>query len=180
MPDFDSPNVGNYSVPKGNLYWTPAGGERRHLGNCPAAEFTMEVETLEHFSSMVGVRTKDFTATLGKTGSLAITLDEITLANLQLALLGGEVAGDTDGNNGFEIGLVTSVTGRVEIIGSGDIGPKFTADFPSVQFNPSAGIPFISDEDFAQIELEGEVNAVNGSFGRLTLQDTSTEEPATE
>jgi hypothetical protein len=176
MPDFPSPDTGNYSIPKGNLYWTPDGGVRRHLGNAPAAEFTMEVETLEHFSSMTGIRTKDFTATLGKTGSLAITLDEVTLANLQIALLGGDVETDTDGNDGFEIGATVSVTGRVEIIGSGEIGPKFTADFPNVTFNPSAGIPFIGDDEFAQIELEGEVNAVNGSFGRLTLQDTSTTE----
>lgn len=176
MPDFTSPNVNNYQIPKGDVYFTPAGGERRHMGNAPAAELTLDVETLEHFSSRTGVRTKDFTAVTGKTGTLALTLDEITKENLRIALLGGAVSTDTEGNYSFEIGTVSEVNGRVEIIGTNDIGPKYSFDFPSVTFTPSGALGFISDE-YNNIELEGEVLAVEGSFGTVTeLESADTTE----
>ena len=167
MPDATSPNTANYQIPKGNVYFTPTGGVRRHLGNIPAAELTLDVETLEHFSSMTGVRTKDFTATISTTAALALTLEEMTKENLKMGLLGGPTTTDTEGNYTFEIGTQTSITGRVEIIGTNDVGPKYSYDFPSVSFKPSAGVGFISDE-YNNIELEGEVLAVNGSFGTVT------------
>ncbi len=180
MPDFTSPNVGNYTIPKGNAYFTPDGGARRHLGNAPEANFSMEVEKLEHFSAMAGIKTKDFTAVLSKSATVTITLEELTLDNFRIALLGGDNEPDpasTEGDLSFEIGTEDAVTGKLEIIGSNDIGPKYTWVFPSVTFTPSGdGVNIISDSDdaVASIQVEGDVNAVNGSFGRITLQDSTT------
>jgi hypothetical protein len=178
MPDFTSPNVQNYAIPKANVYFTPVGGERRHIGNVPAANFSMEIERLEHFSAMAGIKIRDFTAVTSKSGTLTLTLEEMTLANLSLALLGSAPTADTDGDFGFDIGAADAITGRVEIIGSNDIGPKYTYDFPSVTFIPTDGVDFISDADDAvqSVQLEGEVNATGtpASFGRATLQDSAT------
>ena len=181
MPDFTSPNTANYAIPKANVYFTPEGGARRHVGNVPAANFAMEIERLEHFSSMAGIRIRDFTAVTSKAATLTLTLEEMTLDNLRIALLGGDTEPDpdnTDGDLSFEIGAASSISGKVEIIGSNDIGPKYTYVFPSVTFIPSEGVDFISDSDDAvqSVQLEGEVNATGtpASFGRATLQDSTT------
>lgn len=175
-----SPNVLNYAVLKGNVYFTPEGGSRRHLGNCTQFDFEPAVESLDHFSAMEGVRTKDFSVTLEKSATLTLTLEEITLKNLQMAMMGGDISAatgeaTTDGGNnmGFEIFAESEVRGVVELEGSNDIGPKYNIRLPSVSFKPSGAIPFIGDQDWASIEVQGEVLVVNGSFGRIWLQDSA-------
>lgn len=180
MPDYTSPDVRNYAVLKGNIYFTPAGGDpvndRRHLGNVPEGEFEPSVEVIDHFSAMEGVRTKDFTATLQKTATLTLTIEELTAANFSLALM-GDVETDSDGNKVVDILSTDVVRGRVEIVGTNDIGPKMTWNFPSVAFRPSGAISFIGDDDWSNIEVTGEVEAVNGSFGTITWQDSAESEP---
>src|SRR5688572_17811530 len=83
-----APNVNNYVVGKGNVYFTPEGGSRRHLGNCPAFNVEPELEELEHFSSMEGVRTKDLTVVLSKSATITLTLEEFSQENVALALMG--------------------------------------------------------------------------------------------
>lgn len=178
--DYASPDVRNYSIPKGDLYFTPADGMpgqgvRRHLGNCPAANLALEVEMLEHFSSMEGVRTKDFSATLSKTATLTLTLEEMTRANLRLALLGGDDSTDTEGNFGFEIGVNIAISGVLEIVGKGDIGPRYHTTLYNVSITPAGGVDFIGEE-IAGLELEAECNAVAGSFGRQVLLNSAVTE----
>lgn len=177
MTDFTSPNVGNYTVPKANCYFTPVGGTRRHLGNIPEAALEPEVEKLEHFSAMTGIRTKDFTAIISKSMTISLTLEEFSRQNLQLALMGNDLtAEDTEGNIGFDIGAADSISGRLEIIASNEIGPKWDYDFPSVTFSPEEAIDLISnsDDSVSAIGITADINAVNGSFGRATLQGSST------
>lgn len=165
-----SPNVLNYAVLKGNVYFTPSGGTRRHLGNAPQFQLELGVDKLDHFSSMTGVKTKDQSIVLEKTCTVNLTLEEVTLKNLNIALLGGAIAGDTDttdgGLLGFNIGVNSTINGVLELIGSNDVGPQMKITLPSVNFTPSNAIDFIGD-DWAGVELTGDVLAVNGSFGRL-------------
>lgn len=171
-----SPDVLNYAVLKGNVYFTPAGGSRRHLGNAPQFQLELGVDKLDHFSSMTGVKTKDQSIVLEKTCTLTMSIEEVTLKNLQLALLGDSVNSDTDttdgGLQGFDIGVNSQINGVVELIGSNDVGPQYKVTLPSVNFTPSNAIDFIGD-DWAIIELTGDVLAVNGSFGRLDQLGTS-------
>lgn len=177
MAELASPNPGNYAVLKGNVYFTPTiGGTRRHLGNCTKFDFEPAVDTLDHFSSMAGVKSKDFSVALQKTATLSLTLDEITLKNLQLALLGGTLAADpvtdtTDGHGlmGFDILTEALTNGVVELINSNDVGPQYQIILPSVNFKPDGAVSFIGDDDWAAVDLSGDVLAVNGSFGRLDL-----------
>lgn len=179
MSDYTSPDVRNYTIGKGSAYFTPVGGVRRHLGNATAFEIEPTIEELDHFSSMSGVRTKDLVAVLEKSGVIRVNLEEITAENLQLALMGGELETDTDGNKSFEIMASNLTRGRLEFIGNNDVGPKWNYDFPSVAFRPNGAINPISD-DWMALELEGEIEAVDGKFGRASLQDSaeSTEAPS--
>ncbi len=177
MAELTSPNVNNYGVLKGNVYFTPSGGgTRRHLGNAPQFQIELGVDKLDHFSSMTGVKTKDQSIVLEKTCTLTMVLEEITLKNLQLALLGGAIASDTDTTNGglqgFEIGAVAQNNGVIELIGSNDVGPKYVMTLYSVNLAPDGAIDFIGD-DWAGLQITGDVLAVNGSFGRIDLQDSA-------
>lgn len=182
MPaELASPNVQNYAVLKGNLYFTQTGGgSRRHLGNCTAFNFEPAVDVLDHYSSMTGVKTKDFTATLQKSATVTFTLEEMTLKNFQLALFGGAIAGDADTTNGglqgFDILVNSSINGVLELEGSNDVGPQYLLTLPSVNLRPNSGIDFIGDDDWANMELTGDVLAVGNSFGRMDLRGS---EPAT-
>ena len=161
-----SPDVLNYFIGKGTIVWTPTAGSPTTLGNAPEFELTPEIETLEHFSSQTGVRSKDREIILEKTLSLRIVLDEITPENLAMALL-GTVSTNSDGDKEFSIYTESDLDGAIVLTGTNDIGNKFTVNLPSVSFIPSGTLGFISDE-FGQIELTGDVLSVGGSFGTVT------------
>ena len=174
-PSLDSPNVGNYSVGKGNLYFKKEGdADFRHMGNVASMEFTATIETLEHFSSMEGVKSKDLEVVLTKGGDLVITLEEWTAQNLGLALL-GDVNEGAPGGPEVEIFSANAVSGAIRFIASNEVGPKWDFDFYNVQFIPSGSINPISDE-FAQFEVTGKVlvapaddSAHAGQFGLAKL-----------
>lgn len=178
MAEIASPNVANYGVLKGELFWTPLSGNRRSLGNAPQFSIDLGVDVLDHFSSRTGVKTKDATVTLQKTCTVNITLDELTLKNFAIALLGSspsdtdDVTATTEGHNltGFDIGSVSQVNGKLELVGSNDVGPQYLVLLPSVNLKPNGAIEFISDSKWTEMQITGDVLYVNGSFGRFDLQ----------
>lgn len=166
-----SPNVNNYYLGKGNVYVSetatePGTGDWRHVGNVPEFEFTPEIENLEHFSSMEGVRTKDRTIVLEKSGQLRMVLEEFTPENLAVALLGTQ-EDNSDGDAVIEIFAENSKRLAVKFVGSNDVGPRYEAFFPGVDFIPSAAIGLINEE-WGNMELTGDVVTVGGSFGTIT------------
>lgn len=176
MADLASPNVGNYAILKGKVFFTPTGGARRSLGNCTQFDIEPTVDTLDHFSAQEGVKSKDFSATISVSATASLTLDEISLKNLQLALFGSAIAADSDATDtteradtGFEVLGVSSVTGKLEIEGTNDVGPKYNGRFESVTFKPNGPVSFIGDADWATIQLQGDVLKTGGSFGRIDL-----------
>lgn len=173
-----SPSTDLYHIGKANVYFTPkTGGTRRHLGNVPELTFQIETEKLDHFSSMAGIKKKDFSATVSSTATVTLSLEEISLENLRLALLGGSIGTDSstegDGLQGFEIGAVESFTGEIECIGSNDVGQKVTILLYEVTLTPSDAVSFIG-EDYTVLSLTGDCLAktVGGdtSFGKVLLQ----------
>jgi len=172
MPDFATPNVNNYVIGKGAVYFTPSGGVQRHLGNVAEMEIEIAVEELEHFSSQTGTRTKDLTVVLEKSATIRLVLEEWTQRNLAMALL-GTIGNDTSGADIINIGAESSILGQLSFTAANDVGPKWDYVFPSVSFRPDGAIAPISDE-WGQLEMSGEVNAVSGQFGTATLQGSST------
>lgn len=173
----NSPNVDNYYIGKGNVYFTPDGGVERHMGNVPEFVFTPELETLEHFSSMAGTRTKDFEIILEKKGTVKITLEELTPDNVALAVL-GTVDMDAVGGPEVEIFSESKIAGRIRFVGTNDYGAKMNVTLYNVQFTPQADLSLISDE-LGNIELEGsatpdqKLGATNGKFGIIKFTNVT-------
>lgn len=161
-----SPNILNYFIGKGILYFTPTGGVERDMGNAPSFKFTPKITKLDHFSSREGIKSKDQSIIQAKEATVDITLDEITPANLALALFG--IAGtDTSGDATFDLLSESEITGSLRFVGSNEVGNKFTVVVNSVSFTPNAGFDFISDNE-GQIQLTGDCFVVAGSFGTVT------------
>jgi hypothetical protein len=169
-----SPNTLNYSVLTGKLFFTPTSGTERSLGNAPVFQLLPEIERLDHFSSMVGVRAKDRSIIREKTLTANITLDEITAENLRLSLLGGTVAPTTAGATGFPIFTASEITGLLRFEGANDVGNKVNMTLPKISFGPAGEINFISDE-WAQIALEADVlfDTASGAFGECEVIDAT-------
>ncbi len=159
-----SPNVLNYTIGKGSVYIRVTGEtDRRPVGNCPEFEFTPEVEKLEHFSAQSGVRERDRTVVLEKKGSLRIVFEEMTADNLRLALLGALTSG-SGGDQEIDIFSESSIRCEVWFDANNDVGSKVNYYFPAVDIIPSGAVPCISEE-WMQIEITGDVQKSNGSFG---------------
>jgi len=168
-PTTTSPNVDNYIVGKGKVsIKRPGDAVFIDVGNVPEFEFTPNIEKLDHFSSRAGIRSKDKSVVLEKSGSLRMVLEEFTPRNLALALLGTPDESDPAAVT-IDIMSETSVTCAVKFEGTNEIGPKWSLEFPAVEFSPSAALNPISDE-WGQIEITGEVlyDEVNDRFGVAT------------
>lgn len=162
-----SPDVRNYQIGKSIISFKKDGDTAfRDLGNCPSADFTPDLESLEHFSSREGVKSRDKTVVVSKKGTVKLTLDEWTARNLAMALL-GDVDTDSDGLEVIDIFSVTAVSGELKFTGTNDVGPKWDYHFLKVDFIPGSSVNPISDE-WGQLEVTGEASAVSGAFGTAT------------
>lgn len=89
-----APNTDNYVLGRGRLSFARivdgVQENERPLGNAPALTFSLEVERLDHFSSMSGLRSKDKTVVTQVTPTLSFTLDEINDDNLNLLFMGSK------------------------------------------------------------------------------------------
>ena len=165
-----APSIDNYYIGKGVVYWTPEGGVERDLGNVPEFEFTPELEKLAHFSSRLGVRTKDREVVVEKSATLRIVMEEWSLQNLVMALMGSEPAPDVDGNQEFNLLAVDEVRGQVRFEGANSVGPQVTITLPLVAFTPSSSINPISDE-WGGLEVSGDVLVSGGVFGTIVHKE---------
>lgn len=162
----DSPNVDNYTVGKAKILWKPELlSNYIDVGNVPEFELTPELEELEHFSSREGIRTLDRSEIIQKQAALRMIFEEWTPLNMSIMLVGSLViAGDVASLNILD---QAAVRGAVRYIGTNQIGPKWTMDFPNIKFSPSGSLNPITDE-WGQMEVTGQVEATNGVFGTAT------------
>lgn len=144
----------------------------RNLGNCPEFEFTPNVERLDHFSSMAGVKTKDKSVVMSKAGSLRIQMEELTADNLAAAVM-GTVESSTAGDALVNIMDLEVLAYKVRFTGTNDVGRKTIWNFERVEFSPSAAINPISDE-WMNFEITGETVAVDGIFGSIEFPGIGT------
>jgi hypothetical protein len=158
----------NYQISKGKFYVAPvvAPGDIEtavwtEVGNVSSATFTQELETLEHFSSMEGVRLKDKTVIIEKSATLVITTDEISAENIRMKVLGSAWSGGVS-----NIFATNSIERMVKFEPTNEVGPQYEWILYKVDFIPSGDFNLISDE-WNNIELTGDVLAVSGAFGTL-------------
>ena len=165
-----APHIDNYYIGKGKVFWTPEGGVERDLGNIPEFEFTPELEKLAHYSSRSGVRTKDREVVVEKSATLRLVLEEWSLDNLVMALMGSTPAANIDGNQEFNLLAVDEVRGRIRFEGANSVGPQVTITLPLVAFTPSSSINPISDE-WGSLEVSGDVLVSGGVLGTIVHKE---------
>lgn len=172
-----SPNIGNYYVGKGNIYVKLLGETIfQHVGNCPTFEFTAKVTQLDHFSSMSGVKVKDFTAVIEISGSLIMVLEEFTARNMGFALLGLPSGGPSPTPDVIDIFSDPVIYGAVQFVGTNDIGPNYTVTFPLVSIKPNKALSLIGNT-WGTIDLMGDVLFDHVSRGFGTASVTMPESP---
>ena len=166
-----SPNVDNYYVGAGVLKWqagsTGYANPYRDLGNVSKFEFTSTATRLDHYSSRVGVRFKDKSVVTQVSAIVSMTMDELTAANLAMALLGTETV--TGPPLTVDILDNAEQEGALRFIGTNRVGAKMQIDLPLVNITPGGPIGFISTA-WGELVISGEVmgNITTGSFGRVS------------
>jgi hypothetical protein len=169
----NSPSTGNYQVGKGVVSFKQDGDtEYRDLGNVSALSISADIETLDHFSSRAGVKSKDLSIILSKGGTLNMTMDEVTARNLAL-MVAGVVDEEAIGGPTIEIFGQNAINGALKFVGANEIGPKVNLDLPNVSFKPDGDLDFISDE-WNELEVTGEVlqattGDLAGKFGMMQI-----------
>lgn len=84
-----SPSTENYSLPQGEIHFRKVGETAfRHVGNVPEASVELQIERLDHFSRMGPSRAKDKSVVRTKSGTINMSLEEITPENLEFLLMG--------------------------------------------------------------------------------------------
>jgi hypothetical protein len=91
-----TPNVENYTLGRGMLYWDPWDatnlryeGERA-LGNAPEISINMNATFLDHYSSMSGFKSKDKTVVNELAPQITFALDELVSDNWQMLVFGNK------------------------------------------------------------------------------------------
>lgn len=165
-----SPNIGNYYIGRGLVSIQLLGEEVfTPCGNSPQFEFMAKVTQLDHYSSMTGVKYKDFTAVTEISGSLTMVLEEFTARNMGFALLGLPTGGPSPTPDTIDIFSDPIIYGSVKFVGTNDVGPIWTTVFPLVSIKPSRAIAFIGNT-YGTVDLMGDVlfDQVSGGFGTAT------------
>jgi len=89
------PQTKDYNLGRGALYFadlvSALPNAYRHLGNAPEFNISVEVETLEHQSSLQGLRVTDKEVIISQRISVSVTLDELNFDNVAL-FFSGETA----------------------------------------------------------------------------------------
>ena len=152
-----APSIGNYYIGKGNVKIKLLGEtEYVHVGNCPTFEFTAKVTQLDHFSSMTGVKIKDFTAVTEISGTLTMVFEELTARNMGLALLGLPTFATSPTPDAIDIFSDPVIYGAVQFVGANDIGPVWTVTFPLVSIKPNKALSLIGSS-WGTVDLMGDV-----------------------
>lgn len=173
----DSPSTTNYFQGTGYALWTPTGGVQRDLGNIVECELTPSVDKLEHKKTRGGSKKTDFTQYNNQAVAIRIALDEITAENLAMLLM-SEVVTNTDGTKTLRLMSVSQITGALEFVGDNNVGNKVHGLFPSVSFGPTGSFSPISGDDFGQVEVTGDLLAIEYTdgitdFGQMTVTDAA-------
>jgi hypothetical protein len=170
-----SPNIGNYYIGRGivSLQLTTDSGYV-DAGNCTEITITVKPTVLPHYSSRVGVRTKDFTTVTELEGTLDFKLEEFTARNVGFALL-GSVADSPPGTWTIDMFSTAQLFCAFKFQGTNTVGPIWNVTCPLVQITPKAAISLISAGSGAwgDIDLQGDIlkDTVTGQFCIATCTD---------
>ena len=138
-----------------------------HIGNVGKWTLTPSPEVKEHYTSMGGSKELDKIAITAKKADFELSVDEWTLDNTVMALLGLQ-ATDTTGTY-VDIMGASQVERQLKFEGSNDFGPRVEIILPHVFLYCKNPLSLIG-EDWEPIVLSGSIlrnNPPTGSFGSL-------------
>lgn len=148
-----SPDTLNYMVGKGKVYFDEldddgnATGEL-DLGNDPSFVNTPVTETLDHYSSMEGIKLKDKSANISTDINIKFTLDEINIDNLNLALFGDGVHYIAQGDGNIVDAAIGAHSGKWVKIGPDDITRRNITEGTVVITNAGGGVTYVEGTDY--------------------------------
>ncbi|WP_375782913.1 hypothetical protein ACE10Z_23655 [Bradyrhizobium sp. Pha-3] len=143
-----------------------------HMGNVQKWDITPNPTILKHKNTQGGLKRVDMTAMTLLEMGFSTALDEWTVDNMMIALLG------TVNTAGLiEIG-VTSITRQIKWVGANIYGPQWEVILPKVFIAAKEAIQFMSqsDTETSQLPLSGDVlyDQTLGSFGTAQPLGTAT------
>ena len=142
-----------------------------HIGNVGKFTVTPQPEIKEHYSSMDGSKLVDKIAIVSKKAEFALDVDEWTLDNTGMALLGLQ---QTDSVGSFiEIMGEAAVERQLRFTGNNDFGGKVEIILPHCFLMCKDAISLIGD-DWGPLAITGQIlrsapggDLTQGSFGTL-------------
>jgi hypothetical protein len=172
-----SPNTENLQVGKGIVSFKKEGEATfRDLGNVTSIVITPEVETLEHYTSRTGIKTRDRLVTLQQKASVKIVMEEVTAQNLALMVYGAVDLAAAEGPT-VEIFGASDVRGELKFVGTNTLGPKVNLTLDNVSWTPSGDLQMISDE-WNNMEVTGAILPAEsgprvGKFGTFQITNST-------
>lgn len=145
----------NYVLGRGRLFFstfapgtlTPTG--EMFIGNCPTISVSIQSETLDHMSSLGGVREIDDSATVSTTRSGTFTTDDVDAENLALFFFGsvGSVSQASGTVTGEAINGVTK--GRFYQLGTTTANPTGVRNISALTVTGPGGTPtYVLNTDY--------------------------------
>jgi len=177
MVSLTSPDTGNLYVGKGIMSFKATGEpDFRDIGEVPEFELTLEIETLDYFSSRSGIRSKSLSIVIERGGAARWVMNEWTPANVALALMGTVDENGTDGPV-FDILSEDAIEGELKFVGTNSQGPNYEVHLHRIRITPTGGIQWIQDADWGAVEVEGEMllSQDTSKFGTVTLTNLPSE-----
>lgn len=165
---------------RGELYFAPFApgttipGAYKFLGNCPAFNLNVSVETKEHLSSENGVMTEDLSVVISRQIGGGIECDDIKPANLAFFFLGSSTALTLSAATGL-----TDILGATEFDGTYQIGataakPTGDRELTNVVVTDTATgvVTYVLDTDYTLDAARGTITFISG--GTITESDPAT------
>jgi hypothetical protein len=164
-----------YTLGKGKLYFDPfisasvktKTGER-YFGNTPSLSLTIESESLDHYDSDGGVRTKDDSVLLQLNRTGAFVTDNIDVENVALFMLGSSSLLSQAALSAQTYSVSDVIKGRFYQIGSTTANPPGQRSLTSFVLKKGAtvlvlGTDYTVDLELGRVEiLETSVTVLNG------------------
>jgi hypothetical protein len=157
QPSLSAPNIGNLYVGRGYLQAKFTGETSfTDMGNCTRFTFQTNTTRLDHYSSRVGVRKKDLTVVTQLDAKLTMTLEELTVRNLAMFVLGTPLESSADSINLMSQPLFYC---SLQFIATNVVGPQWNAVFPLVLLTPTNAMQMIAEGSgtWGSMEMEGDV-----------------------
>lgn len=174
------PNTADYSLGRGALYFAELDANDRpkayrHLGNAPEFNVSVETETLEHQSSLKGLKITDKEVVISQKLNLSVSLDELNHENLANFFSGVKATHTNVSVAGFTVWVMVPdgelVKGRWYDIKNSTHKRAYDVDSTklTVQTNETTPVAMVLNTDYELDEVLGRIFILSTS----TVADTA-------